>query len=253
VTVRGGLDDALEKLARRDELRRRAAGENPSTPPEVTELVEAIAGVITRYPNLGVTVGVEGAGDPVLLHFGFADGTVQVRADRPVASRPTAEAAPVQADFEIDLDDAEPPPRGSHDDQDRFGPTDYVYAEPPTAERPFVTPQSPAAPPPPPPPPPAAPPPPPPPAAYAPPPVPPQRSPFQPFVPSAATPEPTPAFPTEPASAFSAEPAPAFSAPEPLAKPIQFQAGSPEETEIAARRLAAMLRDNPTLLDDTQG
>ncbi|GIF11298.1 hypothetical protein [Actinoplanes teichomyceticus] len=220
--MRGGLDDALDKLARRDELRRRAAaGESPGTPPAVTELVEAIAGVVARHPNLGVTVGVEGAGDPVLLHFAFADGTVQVRADRPVADRPAAEGHK-HADFEINLDDPEPPPRGSHDDQDRFGPTDYDYAaEPPTAERPFVSPQPPA--------PPAAaysPPPAPPPAAYSPPPVPPHR----------------PGYP-----APHAEPT-GFR--EPMPKPVPFQAGPPEETELAARRLAAMLRDNPSLLDD---
>lgn len=162
--VRGGLDDALDKLARRDELRRRAAGETPGTPPAVTELVEAIAGVISRHPELAVTVGVEGAGDPVLLHFGFADGVVQVSADNTVAAR-AAETTPRHVDIDIDLDidvDPEPtyevtpvheagpaypaePPRGSHDDQDRFGPTDYDYAvhdhaEPPTAERPFVAP-----------------------------------------------------------------------------------------------------------------
>ena len=37
--MRGGLDDALDKLARRDELRRRAAGEATGTPPAVTELI----------------------------------------------------------------------------------------------------------------------------------------------------------------------------------------------------------------------
>ncbi|AEV89031.1 hypothetical protein ACWT_8022 [Actinoplanes sp. SE50] len=190
--MRGGLDDALDKLARRDELRRRAAaGEAPGTPPAVTELVEAIAGVIARFPHLGVTVGVEGAGDPVLLHFGFADGTVQVTADRTVVERTAAEPARAHADIEIDLDDPEPPPRGSHDDQDRFGPT---YDEPPTAERPFVTPPAPAYPPPP--------------AAYAP--------------------------PVEPA---------------PQPKPFHAERAA-EETEQAARRLAALLRDNPSLLDD---
>ncbi|GIF09591.1 hypothetical protein [Actinoplanes siamensis] len=204
--MRGGLDDALDKLARRDELRRRAAaGENPGPPPAVSELVEAIAGVITRYPHLGVTVGVEGAGDPVLLHFGFADGTVQVQADHSVAGSQAGEPARAHADFEINVDDPEPPPRGSHDDQDRFGPTDYDYSEPPTAERPFVQPQQP-------------------PAAYAPPPVPPQTR--QPHA--------------EP-STFA----------EPLPNPVPFQAErQAEETEMAARRLAAMLRDNPNLLND---
>ncbi|MFI1995031.1 hypothetical protein [Actinoplanes sp. NPDC020271] len=216
--MRGGLDDALDKLARRDELRKRAAaGENPGPPPAVSELVEAIAGVITRYPNLGVTVGVEGAGDPVLLHFGFADGTVQVRADHAVPAPTPAEPARAHADFEINVED-EPPPRGSHDDQDRFGPTDYEYSEPPTAERPFVTPPAP-----------------PPPAAYSPSPVPPQRQPH-----------------AEPAGFQEPVPAPApMPMPMPLATPIPFQAErQAEEAEMAARRLAAMLRDNPNLLND---
>jgi hypothetical protein len=105
--VRGGLDDALDKLARRDELRRRAEGGGTGTPPAVQDLIEAIAAVVGRNPALAVTVGVEGAGDPVLLHFTMQDGTVQVTADNAVASR-VAEAAPTSprhADFDIDPED----------------------------------------------------------------------------------------------------------------------------------------------------
>ncbi|RAK27218.1 hypothetical protein B0I29_124105 [Actinoplanes lutulentus] len=257
--MRGGLDDALDKLARRDELRRRATGENPGTPPAVTELVEAIAGVIARNPQLAVTVGVEGAGDPVLLHFGFADGVVQVSADNSVATR-AAEAEAKHADFEIDVDPepvyaepvytepaysepaysepvyAEPaysePPRASRDDQDRFGPTDFDYEEPPTAERPFVSPSSseayePA---------------PHPFAATPPPPVPPQT----PL--GYASPQ---AYPEPQAYAEPQPPQPAAQPgfPQPLAKPIPLKVERPEETEQAARRLAALLRDDPTLLD----
>ena len=58
--MRGGLDDALEKLARRDELRRRANGETGVASLAVQELVEAIAAVVGRNPKLEVTVGVEG-------------------------------------------------------------------------------------------------------------------------------------------------------------------------------------------------
>jgi hypothetical protein len=108
--VRGGLDDALDKLARRDELRRRAEGGGIGTPPAVQDLVEAIAAVVGRNPSLAVTVGVEGAGDPVLLHFAVQDGIVSVSADNAVASR-VAEAAPTSprhADFDIDPDDAVP-------------------------------------------------------------------------------------------------------------------------------------------------
>ncbi|MBO3739584.1 hypothetical protein [Actinoplanes flavus] len=257
--MRGGLDDALDKLARRDELRRRAAGET-GTPPAVTELVEAIAAVVARNPQLGVTVGVEGAGDPMLLQFSFADGTVQVNADNRVAARAT-ESAPRHADFEIEVEEPaeQPPPvpRASRDDQDRFGPTDFeypepayqepaAYDEPTTAEQPFVTSrheqifgQDPAG--------------------YAdlgnttphpfaptpPPHVPSQATPHA-YAAPAAHAYPEPPHPTA-FSAPHAEPQPGF--PEPLPEPIPLQVERPEETELAARRLAAMLRDNPSLLD----
>ena len=108
--MRGGLDDALDKLARRDELRRRAEGGGIGTPPAVQDLVEAIAAVVGRNQALAVTVGVEGAGDPVLLHFAVQDGIVSVSADNTVATR-VAEAAPTSprhADFDVDPDDAVP-------------------------------------------------------------------------------------------------------------------------------------------------
>jgi len=150
--VRGGLDDALDKLARRDELRRRAASEATGTSPAVTELVEAIAGVVARHPELGVTVGAEGSGDPVLLHFFFAEGQVQVTADtavQPESAPPAARHADI---VDVDLEDpmvedpyqtstisppvsppvspAGAPRRMSYDDQDRYGPAHYGYAEP---------------------------------------------------------------------------------------------------------------------------
>ncbi|MEU4618378.1 hypothetical protein AB0G04_00145 [Actinoplanes sp. NPDC023801] len=266
--MRGGLDDALDKLARRDELRRRASGESNGTPPAVTELVEAIAGVVSRNPQLSVTVGVEGAGDPVLLHFAMADGVVQVTADNSVAARAT-EAGPRHADFEIDVEDpVEEPaaerPRASRDDQDRFGPTDYDYDEPTTAEQPLVgnrheqpfgydpagyadqgniTPH--------------------PFAATPPPPVPPQNNAPHPYAaaqsPYPPPPQPAPhpyaephpyAPPAAPFQAQHAEPQPGF--PEPLPEPIPLKVERPEETEQAARRLAAMLRNDPTLLDGPQ-
>ncbi len=37
--------------------------------------------------------------------------------------------------------------------------------------------------------------------------------------------------------------------PTPLPKPIPLQVERPEETEMAARRLAALLRDDPSLLN----
>lgn len=265
--MRGGLDDALDKLARRDELRRRANGESGGTPPAVTELVESIAAVVSRNPQMSVTVGVEGAGDPVLLHFAMADGVVQVTADNTVAAR--AAEGPRHADFEIDVDEPveepAPPaemPRASHDDQDRFGPTDFDYAEPTTAEQPFVQPRAhetpfgyetagpaaqgnitprPFA------------------ATPAPqvpqqPPTPPHpyaaaQPPFSP--PAQQAPHPYAAY-AEYSQQSRPQPTPEPPILEPLPEPIPLKVERPEETEQAARRLAALLRSDPSLLDGPQ-
>ncbi|MFI7543140.1 hypothetical protein [Actinoplanes sp. NPDC049599] len=234
--MRGGLDDALDKLARRDELRRRAAGEANGTPPAVTELVEAIAAVVGRNPELGVTVGVEGAGDPVLLHFAVEDGIVQVSADNSVADR-VAEAAPTaprHADFDIDLDEAEayvqphgyPFERPAENGQETRR---LHYPEPGEPDR-FTGPATQPA------------------------------EQFQPH-PFAATPPPE--VPPQTTRRIHAEqhrapeePSAAQRAagqqeqrgmPTPLPEPIPLRVDT-EETEIAAKRLAALLRDNPTLL-----
>ena len=233
--MRNGLDDALEKLARRDELRRRAAGEVNGTPPAVTELVEAIAAVVGRNPELGVTVGVEGAGDPVLLHFAVEDGIVQVSADNSVADR-VAEAAPTSprhADFDIDIDEPDPYAqphdypfeRAAENGQETRrlhhpGPGDYDrYAE--SVPRPAAQ--------------------------------------FQPH-PFAATPPPEVPpqttrrihaeqhrAPEEPSAAQRFAEQQQRGMPAPLPEPIPLRVDT-EETEIAAKRLAALLRDNPTLL-----
>ncbi|MGX6603947.1 hypothetical protein ACWKSP_17650 [Micromonosporaceae bacterium Da 78-11] len=307
--MRGGLDDALEKLARRDELRRRAAGDATGTPPAVTELVEAIAAVVARNPALGVTVGVEGAGDPLLLHFYSEDGVVQVNADNSIAARaaePEA-TAPRHADFDIEVGEpveeqyqapADDPDgatrRLSHDDQDRYGPATFGYQEPddqyfnesPTAERrygnfdappatqdarypaqdpgetsrdlgarmrdlgmasrevPAQPPQYPPHPF----------------AATPPPPVPPQ-TPRNQNPPAQATRRIQPEqyrAPAEPSAAerIPHQPGPYQQAaeqrggmPTPLPQPIPLQVERPEETEMAARRLAALLRDDPSLLN----
>ncbi|MFI7596653.1 hypothetical protein [Actinoplanes sp. NPDC049681] len=205
--MRGGLDDALDRLARRDELRRRAAGEATGTPPAVTELVEAIAAVVGRNPELAVTVGVEGAGEPVLLHFAIEDGIVQVSADNSVARR-AAEPQDVEV-IDVDLDEPEPagpayeqaaPDHGQ--DTRRITYQDrgqHRYEEP----HPF--------------------------AATPPPPVPPQTRRVHPEQYSA---------PQEP---------PAQRMPTPLPEPVPLRVNE-EETELAAKRLAAMLRADPSLL-----
>ena len=233
--MRGGLDDALDKLARRDELRRRAAGEANGTPPSVTELVEAIAAVVGRFPELGVTVGVEGAGDPVLLHFAVEDGIVQVNADNTVADR-VADAAPKSprhADFDIDLDDPEPyapPPSNYRFEQPaesgqetrrlHYAESTDHYAEPTPRRAEQFQPH---------------------PFAATPPPEVPPQTPRRIHAEQHRAPE-------EPSAAQRvADQQGQRSMPTPLPEPIPLRV-EPEETEIAAKRLAALLRDNPTLL-----
>lgn len=281
--MRGGLDDALDKLARRDELRRRAAGEATGTPPAVTELVEAIAAVVGHNPKLEVTVGVEGAGDPLLLHFAVEDGVVQVSADNSVASR-AAEAEPASppkhADFDLEPEEPYTPPttaytapapappesrsnsgqdtrRISYDDRDRYDPgTGYAaapeytsgraeafFADPPTADRRYdspgrydergnpAQPTSGAAHPF---------------AATPPPPVPPQTTRRIHVEQHRATEEPS-AAQRAPQPRQPEQPTASRGMPEPLPEPIPLRIDT-EENEVAAKRLAALLRDNPTLL-----
>jgi hypothetical protein len=277
--VRGGLDDALEKLARRDELRRRAANE-AGTPAAVSELVEAIAAVVGRHPRLGVTVGVEGDGEPMVMRFYYEDGQVQVTAENNLA-------APPRADFDVEVGEPVeefPPaypgaeiPRMSQDDQDRFGPA-YGYEQPgayqqpyrhehDTAERRYGSFEQP-------------------PTGYPEPEVgetsqdlgarmrdlgmASSREPEFPPHPLAPTPPPhippqttrridpeqyrAPVEPTAQQRAGVTErlvpppPVESRGMPTPLPEPIPLQVERPEETELAARRLAALLRDDPTLL-----
>ncbi|BCJ53532.1 hypothetical protein Asp14428_50070 [Actinoplanes sp. NBRC 14428] len=210
--MRGGLDDALDRLARRDELRRRAAGEATGTPASVTELVEAIAAVVGRNPELAVTVGVEGAGDPVLLHFALEDGIVQVSADNSVAQR--AAEPPDDDIIDIDLEEAEA----------YVAPADYGYEQPPAEHgedtRRISYPNG----------------------AH------PQYEEPHPFAPT-----PPPEVPPQTRRIHAEqqhapeEPNVGPRMPTPLPEPIPLRVNE-EETELAAKRLAALLREDPTLL-----
>lgn len=272
--MRGGLDDALDKLARRDQLRRRAAGEASGTPPAVQELVEAIASVVGRNSQLEVTVGVEGVGDPTLLHFFVDEGQVQVTVDPTVASRVTdaTPASPRHADFDLDVDEhvedvtyrAYTPPardesgestrRISYDDRDRYDPgTGYdappAYQapepepqplrryEPPAresafpasdaaaADNPYLSPF----------------------AATPPPPLPPQTPTRRIRPEQHRAPEEPSAEQRSRGHRSAAPAAEQRGMPTPLPEPIPLKVDS-QETEQAAKRLAALLRDNPTLL-----
>jgi hypothetical protein len=204
--VRGGLDDALDKLARRDELRRRATGEAEATPLAVQELVEAIATVVGRNPRLEVTVGVEGMGDPTLLHFFVEDGVVRVNADSSVAARTGDAAAHRHADFDLDPEEhtvAPSAPPASYDDRDRYDPG-TGYDTPGYEEDRTQTMDA---------------------AQF--------RSPFAP-----TPPPPVPQYEADPENGGLT----------PLPEPIPLRDVDSQETEQAAKRLAALLRDNPTLL-----
>ncbi|MFD0519493.1 hypothetical protein [Paractinoplanes durhamensis] len=288
--MRGGLDDALDKLARRDELRRRASGDTSGPSPAISELVEAIAAVVARHPQLGVTVGAEGAGEPVLLHFFFAEGQVQVSADTavPTPRRRRPPGTPTSTSTSTtrwSRSHISPGFAGSsHDDQDRYGPLNYGYAEShapaetyypdsDTAERRYgsfdrppgepqhyahesqaaqgvgedsrdlgarmrdlgmasrgAAPEYPEYPPHPF-------------AATPPPPVPPQAQETTRRIHAES-------FGNGAGSHIPQQPQPQRGGmPTPLPKPIPLKVERPEETEMAARRLAALLRDDPSLLN----
>jgi len=265
----------------------------------VTELVEAIAAVVARNPKLGVTVGVEGVGDPLLLRFFVETGGAGQR--RHAGAAPAAEAAPRHADFDIEVEEPveEPyqaPPayrpapayrprradggvtqRLSRDDQDRYGPASFGYQqdashyESDTAERRYGSFDSP-------------------PAAHdaryvaqddgetprdlgarmrdlglaardA---APPQPYPPHPFAagrprrcrrrrPSGSTPSITGRRPSRPPpSASSSRPRNrrrCAACRRRCPHRSRWQVERPEQTEMAARRLAALLRDDPSLLN----
>jgi hypothetical protein len=56
--------------------------------------------------------------------------------------------------------------------------------------------------------------------------------------------------PAEPTATERLQP-PRGGMPTPLPRPIPLQVERPEETEMAARRLAALLRDDPSLLNQS--
>jgi hypothetical protein len=203
VCVRGGLDDALERLARRDRMRRRSGQQAGGPPPAVAELVEAIADVVGRNPEMTLTIGVKGAGSPVILHVAMEDGVVRVTAGDPPDATPTDAHLSYAVDFDYDAEEAAPPTGSHRYEPDGSGPEAHRYGAPATGEGGTVpSEREPAGP---------------------------------PYVPMASPPPPSP-------------PAAAPVQPPPLARPVPLQVEQPEETELAARRLAALLREDPSLL-----
>lgn len=57
VAMRGGLDDALSRMARRDELRRRAEGSAGSS--GIEEVIRAVQRVVEKHPELSVMMAID--------------------------------------------------------------------------------------------------------------------------------------------------------------------------------------------------
>ena len=75
--MRGGLDDALARIARWEELRRRTQGGTPAEA-GLVELAEAIRRVVERYPDLTVAVRARQAGSVLEAQVFTSDGEVRV-------------------------------------------------------------------------------------------------------------------------------------------------------------------------------
>jgi hypothetical protein len=94
--VRGGLDDALARMARRDEMLRRARAANGYTP-AVTEVTEALRRVVEQHPELVVTVRVQDGRSASEAQVAWRDGEVRVTV-RPASGGPVQPALPANGD-----------------------------------------------------------------------------------------------------------------------------------------------------------
>lgn len=83
--VRGELDDALARLARREELQRRRSG--AADPPDAVldEVADALRRVVAQHPGLAVTATVTDATGSSTVRVAWSDGSATVT--------PTGEAA----------------------------------------------------------------------------------------------------------------------------------------------------------------
>jgi hypothetical protein len=103
--VRGGLDDALERLARRDQLRKRVAPTSVSSSDDddsgigssgaIGEVVEAVRRIVERHPGLSVTVYGEEGEVSAEIRIARRDGVVE--ATVVAAEGPVSATAPVPA------------------------------------------------------------------------------------------------------------------------------------------------------------
>lgn len=122
--MRGGLDDALDRLARRDELRKRAlsssdgpaaflpangsvSSSSSSSPDGLAEVVEVVRRVVERHPDLAVTVYGQQGRTSAEVRIGHQDGVVRVVV---VAAEGPASSLEVPGSLDVPRPAPSPPP-----------------------------------------------------------------------------------------------------------------------------------------------
>jgi hypothetical protein len=75
--VRGELDDALARLARREELQRRRA-EAAAPDAVLDEVADALRRVVAQHPGLAVTATVTDAGGSSTVRVAWSEGSAAV-------------------------------------------------------------------------------------------------------------------------------------------------------------------------------
>jgi hypothetical protein len=90
--VRGELDDALARLARREELQRRRAGAGAAPDVILDEVADALRRVVALHPGVSVTATVTDSAGSSTVRVGWLEGSgavvPPVEADRRAQSGP---------------------------------------------------------------------------------------------------------------------------------------------------------------------
>jgi hypothetical protein len=91
------IDEALERMARWEALRRRmaASGAGPGRgDPIVEELIDVVGTVLHKHGTAAVTLTVEGTGEPVTLRLHWEDGRLAVSRLPAVSAQPAPGSTP---------------------------------------------------------------------------------------------------------------------------------------------------------------
>jgi hypothetical protein len=76
--VRGELDDALARLARREELQRRRSGEAHAPEVVLDEVADALRQVVAQHPGVAVTATVHLGTTTSTVRVAWSDGSTTV-------------------------------------------------------------------------------------------------------------------------------------------------------------------------------